>query len=241
MLDAAQVATLHKKNISNIAAKLQRGGTLTAREQAILAGASGESGYCSHLDELGAELGVDRRTLANAKRRFAADFGKRHLARADGRYHIAGWREFLDANGIIGRAKNGDVDLDDEKALRLRAMRFDLDRKEFELQKAKNLLLPVAQFETALGVMLSNFNATLNALPGRAAPKMLPRVRAAVLNALRVKLSKSVFRQVDEVLSGPAIIDFAEIELILSGEVDIAKDIISKCDYLQQEVEEDLE
>ena len=36
------------------------------------------------------------------------------------------------------------------------------------------------QFETALSVMLSNFNAALNAFPGRATLKLLPRLRSAV-------------------------------------------------------------
>lgn len=241
MLDADALQKINKKNLTNILRKLDRGGTLTAREQAILSGASGESGYCQNLDELAAELGVDRRTLANAKKRWTKDYGIRHLERADGRYHIAGWREFLDAHGVIGRGKGGDPDVDDERALKLRAAKFDLDRKEYELQKSKDLMLAVAEFEAALGIMVAAFNATLNALPGRAATKMLPRVRTAVLNALRAKLPKKVFAQVDEVLSGPSIIDFADVEEILSREVDIAKQTIVKCDYLENEVDEDLE
>ena len=243
MLDAAQREVLQKKNIANVAAKLHRGGTLTAREQAILAGASGESGYCSNLDELGAELGVDRRTLANAKRRFAKAFGERKhiLERADGRYHIASWREFLDAHGVTGRAKMGDEDEIDERQIRLRTLKYDLDRKEHELQKSKDLTLAISQFEAALGTMLSSFNSALNALPGRTTPKLLPRLRAAVLNALRGKLAPSVFTKVDAALSGPAIIDFADVEEILVTEIDIAKRALAECDYLKQAMDEDLE
>ena len=235
MLDAAQRDVLLKKNLANVAAKLQRGGTLSAREQALLAGASGESGYCGNLDELGSELGVDRRTIANAKKRFAKSYGERKhiLERADGRYHIASWREFLDAHGVIGRAKGGDPDVDDERALRLRAMRFDLDRKEFELQKAKDLVLAVGQFESAMGVMLSEFNAALTALPGRAGSKMLPRIRSAVLNALRAKLTAKVFAKVDEALTGADTFGFADAEEVLAAEVDLVKRTLVKCDYLQ--------
>ena len=238
-LDAATLAKVQQKNLANILKKLERGGTLTAQEQAVLAGGTGESGYCQNLDELAAELGVDRRTLANAKRRFAKDFGARNLTRADGRYHIAGWRQFLDANGVIGRVKGGDPDLEDERALRIRGMRVDIERKEHELQKSRELTLAVPQFEAALGIMVGNFNAALNSLPGRAAPKILPRVRAAVLRGLRARLTPSVYTKVNAALSGEGIIDFADVEEVLRGEVDIAKRTLSECEYLKSEVDDD--
>ena len=239
MLDAAAREQITKKNLANVLAKLQSGGTLTARELALVAGASGESGYCSNLDELGAELGVDRRTLANAKKRFGKDYAeKKHiLERADGRYHIASWREFLDAHAVAGRGKADD--LEDERALRLEATRLDLRRKRIQLDKEEDLLLAVAQFEAALGQTVSSFNAAVTALPGRAALKILPRVRTAVLNALRGRLPAKVFAKVDEALTGAEVIDFADVEEVLAAEVDLVKRTLSACDYLQ--VDEDLD
>ena len=66
-----------------------------------------------------------------------------------------------------------DVALTKERELRLRAMQVDLDRKEFELHRLKDQTLPLAQFEFCLQRMCSALLATLNALPGRAAPLLI--------------------------------------------------------------------
>ena len=57
-----------------------------------------------------------------------------------------------------------------EKELRIEERKVRLERERFELQKAKDLMLPFAQYEYCLQRMCTALLATLNAFPGRVAP-----------------------------------------------------------------------
>ncbi len=56
---------------------------------------------------------------------------------------------------------------EEERALRLRVWRLRLDRAEYEFQRTKDLMLPVAQFEAALARMRAAFLAELDAFAVR--------------------------------------------------------------------------
>jgi hypothetical protein len=242
---------LQDKELANIIRKLNAGKTLTAREEAKLAAASAAghgadetqtpgnaapaTGYAKTWDELATACHVDRRTLTNLRSACAKELKTRlkEWLRADGRKDIAWWIRFLDDQGVKGRgANNPEIDFESERALRLREWRLKLDRAEFELGKSKELMLEVAEFEAALGVMLARFRAALNALPGRAAGKMLPRARAAILVSMKARVTPTVFKKVEAALGQDSAIDFADIEEVLSAEIDLVLRTLEACDYL---------
>jgi hypothetical protein len=124
-----------------------------------------QSGFAPNQDVLADLLGVDRRTLTNARQRFGDDAPKK---RADGRYPILEYKAWLDRCGIRGRgANNPDVNDMDARELDLAERRLRLRKAEFELNKAEQSMLPVAQFERALAKMLAAFLQQLNAFGPR--------------------------------------------------------------------------
>ncbi len=221
---------LRQKEIANIQAKLDAGKTITARQSALLAGASGASGYVGTWEDVAKELGVDRRTLQDARKRFGKDTP---ADRADGRKPVAEWKAWADRHALNGRSKN--AELVDERAIKLETARLNLEVKRFEFEKAREKMLPVAQFEAALGVTMQNFGAALDAHPGRATGKILNRVRAALVVSMRARLSPAVFSLVDEALSRDGAIDFADVEEVLRAEVDLILRTLSECAYLEAE------
>jgi hypothetical protein len=106
----------------------QRGKTLTAREEAILAQAQtaepstasmpAAGGYAKTWDELADACSIDRRTLTNFRKRMGA---KCPAARADGRHPMADWIRFPAERGVKGRGENNrDIScLDDTTFLRM--------------------------------------------------------------------------------------------------------------------------
>lgn len=245
-LSEEDLSKLRTKQVANIIRKLNAGKTVTAREEAILAQERGpepvervqtsappaESGYAKTQEELAAALGVDRKTIGNVIRDTPDHLpGKKRGAESDGRYCIADWRLLLDKLGIRGRGANNPPSLD-ERELKLRALKLDLDRKEFELDRAKKSMLPVAEFEAAFGVVQSQFLASLNALPGRAAAKILQRARAAILTWLQAALKPAALAKAEEAL-GKTAVDFADLEEVLLAEVEFLKATLSKCEYLE--------
>lgn len=120
-----------------------------------------------------------------------------------------------------------------ERELRLREWKLRLDKAEFDLSRAKAQMLPVAEFEVALGVMVEAFHKTGNALPGRAAAKIAARARAALLNLLREKMPAKSFEKLDKVIEA-APIDFADIVEILEDEWNLVVRTLERCDYLEE-------
>lgn len=224
---------LHGRQLANIVRKLQDGKTLTAREEAhLLQAGEGEgplakSGYAKTWDELATACGVDRRTLTNVRQQH----GKACPAdRADGRKPIAEWIRFLAELDVKGRGVN-DPNYIDERQLKLEERKEKLELARFQRQKAQEALLPVAEYEAGLQVMVSQFRQVALALPGRAAGKILSRARAALLRMLQESLPPKTWEKVEQIVQ-TAPIDFADIEEELAEEVGHLIRSLNACDYL---------
>jgi hypothetical protein len=120
------------------------------------------SGFAPNLAVLAELLGIDRRTLTNARQRFASDTPKQ---RADGRYPVAEYAKWLDRHAVNGRRT--DPELGDERGIKLDLLKLNLERQRFEFERIRDRMLPSAQFELALAKMLAAFLAALNAFPAR--------------------------------------------------------------------------
>jgi hypothetical protein len=217
------------------ARKVSAGKPLTRREETLLTAASlaveaSPGNFAKTWDELADACRVDRRTLTNARKSLGSACPK---PRADGRHPIAEWLVFLDKAGVKGRGENNpDVSFLDERTLRLEERQLRVLRERLLLKKEEESLLSVADFETALGVMLGQFRATLNAMPGRGAGKIVLRARAAVLQMLKAALTPKTYTRV-EALIAKAPIDYADIEEILQDETDIILRTLEACDYMK--------
>jgi hypothetical protein len=245
---------IEARRLANVLRKVNAGERLTKQEEAFLerekAKATGKSGlvpveapqtgYVSNWDDLAKAASIDRRTLTNVRKRFVAEIKAlgTELTRTDGRHVVAAWLAFLDEKGVRGKGINNPEttpeDYVDERQLRLRRERVQLDKAEFELAKAKEALLPVVDFQSALQVTIGEFNAVVNQLPGRASGKIVQRARAALLRMLKLALPAKTFEKVEAAVQ-TAPIDFADIEEILQEEVDHAKRTLAACEYLQPE------
>ncbi|MDP9290955.1 MAG: hypothetical protein M3O82_01165 [Verrucomicrobiota bacterium] len=163
MFSEEDAGKIRQKNIANILRKLNAGKTLTAREEALLGGATpSDSGFAKTQDELAKACGVDRRTILNARKQFARTAPPK---RADGRYPIYEYKTWLSQHAVSGR--RGDVELESERDIKLQHARLRLDRERFDFEKEKDRMLPSTQFEAALARTLSAFVAALNAFPSR--------------------------------------------------------------------------
>jgi hypothetical protein len=120
------------------------------------------TGFAPNQEVLAELCGVDRRTLTNARKRFAADAPK---PRADGRYPILEYKAWLDKHAVTGR--RDDAEMEDERAIKLDLLRIDRDTKRFNFEKAKDQMLPASQFELALARTIAAFLAALNAFGPR--------------------------------------------------------------------------
>ncbi|MEN3369959.1 MAG: hypothetical protein V7609_2102 [Verrucomicrobiota bacterium] len=155
--------------------------------------AEAESGFAPNQDVLAELLGVDRRTITNARKRFALDAPKK---RADGRYPILEYKAWLDRHVVRGRgANNPNVNDLDARALDLAERRLKLERAQFELEKAKEAMLSVAQFERAWFKTHAALLAAINAF-GPRVNEMLEGLdyndRAAVLENECERLKQTI-------------------------------------------------
>jgi hypothetical protein len=174
-LTSEDLQRLHTKQVANIIRKLGEGKTLTAREQKILdqdavAAAEVQTAFVQNWNELADAIPIDRRTLQNFREHeeeLIAENAKA-LTRSDGRKCVAEWRKLLNDCGVKGRGPNNtDPEMVTTRDLQRREWTLKLDRAEFELGKAKDQMLPVSQFETALAKTMATFLAALNAFPAR--------------------------------------------------------------------------
>lgn len=248
-LTPEDVARLETKELANVIRKLNAGGTLTGPQRAILAQARGAgvdgaaepaaAAFVSKWEDLARAASIDRRTLTNARQRFAAEIKERgaELTRADGHHNVAAWIAFLDEKGVRGRGINNPAttpdDYIDERQLRLKREKVRLDREEFELAKAKEAMLPCSEYETALAQMVGAFNVVLNQLPGRATGKLVTRARAGLLDLLRETLTPKQFEKAEALFETTAI-DYADIEEILRAEMDLARRTLAECEFLRE-------
>lgn len=127
--------------------------------------AEAESGFAPNQDVLADLLGVDRRTLTNARQRFADDAPKK---RADGRYPILEYKAWLDRHVVRGRgANNPDANDMDARQLDMAERRFKLETAKHKFEREKDALLPVAQFERAWANTHAALLAAMNAFGAR--------------------------------------------------------------------------
>jgi hypothetical protein len=179
-------------------------------------------------------LGVSRRTLSTWRRRYKGkcpDLG-----------NVEAWRAFMRERGLgqyslrLNAPDGGGErpeDSQSERELRLAERRVRLEREQFELAKAIEQTIPISQVQAALAAMVGAFNATLNAMPGRAALKVIDRARVAFLDAVRDLLTEKQFEKLEAALNS-AQIDYADVEEVIRAEVDLAKRTLCECDYLQK-------
>lgn len=164
------------------------------------ASAEVDSGFAPNLGVLAQLLGIDRRTLTAARKRFESDCPE---ARDDGRYPIAEYAKWLDRHGVEGRSES--PELSDERELKLALARLDLERKRFEFERIKDRMLPAAQFEAALFRTHSALLAAINSFGPRINEKLEGLGfddRAAVLETeselLRKTIARCDFLEVEE-------------------------------------------
>ncbi len=180
-LTPEDLCKLQTKQVANIIRKLGEGKTLTAREQQILdqesaAGAAPgttgnspqtSSAFVGTQEELADLCDVDRKTIGNVIRKYPKLLpGKKRGAESDGRYNVEAWKTLLVSLGIQGRGLNN-PDLDDERAIRLDLLKIERDQKQFNLDKARESMLALAQFEAALARTKAAFLAAVNAFGPR--------------------------------------------------------------------------
>jgi hypothetical protein len=138
----------------------------------------------------------------------------------------------LRLNAPGGGGDPGEVNWESEREMRLAERRVRLEREQFELAKAKEKMLPVSEVDAALAVTVGAFNAALNAMPGRAAAKIVARARAMVLGAVEEVLTAKQRERIEAGLNESQI-DYADIEDILRAEVEQIKRTLSTCDFLK--------
>jgi hypothetical protein len=229
----------------NIRKKALAGKTLTTREVAMLAEsiepdeAAAAAGvmFVQNWNELADAIPIDRRTLQNFRNDHEdlIQQNEKDLIRADGRKNVPAWRSLIAECGVKGRgANNPNVNSEDVRALELAERRYKLDRAIFDLEKAKQIQMPVADFEAALGAALVQFRSSIYSLPGRGTGKILSRARTAVLNMLRGALTERQFEAVDRAMSNAklASVEYSDIEDVLQEEVNLVLRSLESCDYL---------
>jgi len=251
-LTPEDIAKLQTKQLANIIRKLNAGKSITAREEAILAQAraAGEaeatpaaapitSGYVKTWDELADACGVDRRTLTNIRQKAAKLIKQRGklLTRADGRHCIAEWMKLLAELGVKGRGVNNpDIDVLDERTLRLEERKLRVERERYELECAKIQVVSVAQVGAALGQALATFNQSLDALAGRVAAGIDEADRDELLKLLtRAEKQKITFKKLRNLVSRGEFIfaDFHARRQFIASEIKAVKLTLARCEYLE--------
>lgn len=194
---------LETKQVANIIRKISAGKTPTARESEILARSGADkdakpdiTGFVQNLDDLADAIGIDRRTITNARTKFSKEFKarKKELVRADGRYHVATWKQFIADCGIVGR---GGDHLDDERQIRVEHARLRLERDRFEFEQERDRMLPSAEFEATLQHFGASLLNSLNAFTGRVNPLLEGldfHDRAAVIESEVEIIRNAIFR-----------------------------------------------
>lgn len=203
---------------------------------------STEQNFAASWDDLATACSVNRRTLTNIRERFAAEIKVlgRTLTRADGRHDVAAWIAFLDEKGVRGRGLNNPAttpeDYIDERQLRLRREKLQLDKAEFEFERVKESMLPVVEFEAALSRTVSAFVTNINQVPGRAAQKIVNRARESIVTWLREVLTPKQFAKLEAALDTAAI-EYGTIQTIIDVEIEHARKVLAECKYLSSETD----
>ncbi len=168
--------------------------------------------------ELARILGVTRQTIGNCLRHYKTARPPVPATRADGRYEIEAWREFLIAHNIARKAESvptDDLPDDGEDGESPRSVadwkqekvRLECQKIAINNRKAEGELVEVAEVEVAIGAMLSAFRTAANNLPGRAAQKLI------------------------------GLKDYHDVEEILKAEIAVTLRTLEACPFLEQSEE----
>jgi hypothetical protein len=191
-LTAADREKIEAKKLANVLRKLNSGGTLTAREEAILqASLAGdpqtpEVGFVQTWDQLAAELSkcgtpITRRAIQEWRRdpRYR---DRCPIDRADGRKEVASWLRFMVEHGL----KSADLHVDSQPGTSgepiqpppIAGSQADWNKAEtwtryrkraVELEALMGNLLEAADLEVPLGATLATIQAKLAQFPPRVA------------------------------------------------------------------------
>lgn len=210
--DAEKVLT---KDLANVIRKVHTSKPLTAAERALIAqvGAGAplvgdaSSAFAKTYDELAQRLGLTRKTLQNAAKRFPADVPR---PRADGRHDVAAWSRFVITHNIARTAEGIETaasDGGDDRPITVtdwKAKELELKCEKLSIENAKvaGELVAANDVEAGLSSLLAAARQALNNLPGRAAQKVLH------------------------------LTDFHEAEDILQAEVDLVLRVLQRCEFL---------
>jgi hypothetical protein len=110
-----------------------------------------------------------------------------------------------------------------------------LKREEIKLDKERDSLLPLKDFEAALSATVGAFIATINQVPGRASQKIVARARVAIVDMLRGTLTAKQFEKIEAVLDS-ASIEYGEIQQIIELELEHARQVLAQCAFLEEPV-----
>ena len=136
-----QADIILRANYRNLVKKVGAGRTLSGGEvnllQAIQNGGRPEAkAFAKNQPDLAAQLGVSRKTVQRAVK-----LDGRPVSRPDGRYDIAAWRSFLQANGSL------DDDSLSTTELKARNLLLQNQRLELQLSVMRRDYLPAADVE----------------------------------------------------------------------------------------------
>jgi len=162
-----------------------------------------------------------------------------HMTRAAGRVdkaRLAAWLEDyqwrktnppVDPDGAAGNDAMGLTEIK-----RMREL-VALKRESLKLDTERDSLLPAADFEKTLAAMVGAFVTTINQVPGRAAQKIIARARVAVIDMLRGSLTAAQFAKIEAILDTAAI-EYGEIQAIINLELEHARQVLARCDFLEE-------
>lgn len=157
------------KALANIIRKIQEGRTPTGRESAMLEEFSRgghsiapASAYAGTQQELAQRLKISRKTITNHQRDAGAP-----VTRADGRYDVAAWSQFLREREIID--EGGDDPATEKKNWKHELDRLKCEEIQLSLDTARRDLVSMGEVAAAAGRTVTAFRTALNQLPGRIA------------------------------------------------------------------------
>ena len=185
---------IETKKLANIIRKLNAGGTLTAREDRILAEAklnNGQSGsgpvqtsavanYAGNWEELAKNLGVTPRAIRDWRdpRKFPKLQGHLPEPRADHRHDVTAWLELMVKFGLKRADEElhpGDLPNDDQRSTRdWKNKREELlcEKLQREIDREDGKLIDAGELEIPLGATFMAFQNRYSQFPERAAGRV---------------------------------------------------------------------
>jgi hypothetical protein len=158
-----QAALVLQADFKNIIQKVKDEKTLTASERKLLQsfqhGTAQE--YADNAHELSEILGVNRKTISRW-RKIDGNPG----TQADGRYHVASWRQFKIEHGRDGAE-------DDSDNPRQRKLRLENDKLEIQIAILSKQYVSALDVEKEVGDMINVAKSTLLSGPRSLAPQVV--------------------------------------------------------------------